>query len=92
MNIYQQNFTEQFIKDLPIDFHKTKNMDLNTIPKEYHILFTTDWNWGRYSKMSMDKRMSLHRLFLEYQHNDTTASIIQKNPVEEQKIMGFVKD
>jgi hypothetical protein len=92
MNVYQKNYTAEFIKSLPVDFNKIKNMDLSTIPTEYHNLFTTDWNWGNQSKMPMNQRIILHQLHLEYQHNDCIASIELKNPLEEKNIIGFVND
>jgi hypothetical protein len=69
MNVYQEQYQEKFIKELPVDFHKIKNMDLSKIPTEYHNLFTTDWNWGKHSKMPIDRRITLHKLFLEYLYN-----------------------
>lgn len=104
MNIYQKNYSEQFIKELPIDFHKIKQMDLTTIPVEYHSLFTTDWNWGRYSTMPAKRKTILHQLFLEYQHNDVQASILMNKTntqaevleggfskeIDENKLQGFV--
>lgn len=75
MNVYQETYTEDFINELPVDFHKIKNMDLTTIPYQYRILFTTDWNWGSHSKMPMDQRRIFHEMFLEYHHNDLQASI-----------------
>jgi hypothetical protein len=93
MNVYQEFYTEQFIKELPVDFHKIKNMDLTKVPEEYHSLFTTDWNWGKYSKMPITRRMILQQLFLEYQHNDMQASIQMNKPITE-KISegGFSRD
>jgi hypothetical protein len=78
MNVYQQTYTEQFINELPVDFNKIKNMDLNTIPHQYHRLFTTDWNWGKFSKMTMNERRVLHEIFLDYQHNDLQALLLNE--------------
>jgi hypothetical protein len=75
MNVYQKDYHPEFIKELPVHFNKIKNMNLDFVPKEYHCLFTTDWNWGKHSTMEMSKRMTMHQLFLEYIHNDTKALI-----------------
>jgi hypothetical protein len=66
MNVYQLNYTEDFIKSLPVKFNKIKNLDLKTIPSDYHCLFTTDWNWGSHSKMRMEDRIFCEQLFHEY--------------------------
>lgn len=92
MNVYQKNYHPEFIKELPVDFNKIKNIDLNTIPKEYQVLFTTDWNWGRYSSMPMSQRMIYQNLFLQYQHDDTRAIIELKKPIKEETLLGFPKD
>jgi hypothetical protein len=77
MNVYQKNYHPEFIKELPVDFKKIKNMNLDIIPTEYHSLFTTDWNWGNHSSMEISKRMIMHQLFLDYIHNDTKALILK---------------
>lgn len=96
MNVYQKEYDPQFIKKLPVDFNKMKNIDLNTIPQDYHILFMTDWNWGRYSTMPMHQRELLHELFLEYNHYIILAMKEEKleksSTKEEDIIKGFVKD
>lgn len=94
MNVYHKEFHPEFIKELPVNFNKIKNMNLSEIPECYHELFTTDWNWGKYSSMKMDKRMDLQQLFLEYQHYSMLAMIEDKSPSTkyENKPVGFVKD
>jgi hypothetical protein len=92
MSVYQKNYHPEFIKELPVDFIKIKNMDLNHIPNDYHVLFTTDWNWGRWSKMPMSERIILHRLYLEYQHLELSSSIESKKPKQEETFLGFPKD
>jgi hypothetical protein len=69
MNVYQQKYSEEFIKELPVDFYKIKNTDLSKIPTDFHPLFTTDWNWGRYSKLEISERQFLQRVWLEYMHH-----------------------
>lgn len=66
MNIYKQNFTEEFKKSLPIKWERWANVDLTTIPKKYHKCFTTDWNWGNYSSMRWNERDHIQELWLEY--------------------------
>lgn len=92
MNVYQKNYHPEFIKELPVDFNKIKNMDLSSVPTGYQGLFTTDWNWGRYSTMPMNQRMIYQSLFLQYHHDDTRASIELKKPVKEEIISGFPRD
>lgn len=94
MNVYQKNYNPEFIKELPVDFNKIKNMNLSTIPEKYQVLFTTDWNWGRYSNMPMSQRMVYQNLFLEYQHEEVLEKIINKlqEEVEEKEIVGFPND
>ena len=83
MNVYQKEYKPEFIKELPVNFNNYKNMDLTYIPEEYHGLFTTDWNWGRYSTMSMDKRIMYQKLYLEYSHNVVRAKIASKTSIHE---------
>ena len=66
MNVYQKKYHEEFIKELPVNFEKIKNMNLSEIPEVFHELFTTDWNWGRYSSMKMSERAIMNDLYLEY--------------------------
>jgi hypothetical protein len=66
MNVYQLNYTEEFINELPVNFYKIKEMDLTSIPEHFRSLFTTDWNWGRYSKMDIEDRMFFEELFHDY--------------------------
>jgi len=68
-NVYQLQYTEDFIKKLPVNFYQIKNKDLSEIPEVYRVLFMTDWNWGEYSKMDMNDRMYLNDLWLEYLNN-----------------------
>lgn len=74
-NIYEQEFTTEFKENLPVKWELWKNKDLTNIPKEYHILFQTDWNWGPYSSMDMTRRMELNQLWLEYKHWDVKQKI-----------------
>lgn len=92
MNVYHKEFHPEFIKELPVDFEKMKNMDLSKIDKDYHCLFTTDWNWGRYSTMQMDLRMLLQELYLEYMLKEVQKSIESKIEIEDRPVVGFVKD
>ena len=92
MNVYHKNYHPEFIKELPVNFEKFKNTDLSTIPSQYHCLFTTDWNWGRYSTMPMSQRITMHTLYLEYQHNDTKARLEINQEIKEEQIFGFPKD
>jgi hypothetical protein len=66
MNVYQQNYDPEFIKQLPVDFNKIKNIDLSTIPEVFHDLFKTDWNWGNHSKMKYQLRNIMNELHTEY--------------------------
>ena len=66
MNVYQQNYKAEFINKLPVNFDKFKNMDLSEIPPVFHDLFTTDWNWGIYSKMPYKLRNIMNDLHTEY--------------------------
>ena len=68
-NVYQLQYTEDFIKKLPVNFYQIKNKDLSEIPEVYRVFFMTDWNWGEYSKMDMNDRMFLNDLWLEYLNN-----------------------
>jgi hypothetical protein len=68
-NVYQLDYTEKFINELPVDFHSIKNKDLSKVPEIYRVLFRTDWNWGNHSKMDMNDRMYLNDLWLEYLNN-----------------------
>ena len=87
MNVYHKEFNPEFIKDLPVDFEKMKNMDLSKIPLQYHLLFTTDWNWGRYSKMDMDQRMILQEIHLDYLHETIKKSISPKSKPEDKPVL-----
>lgn len=66
MNIYQQNHAKELIAQLPVNFEYYKNLDLSRIQSKYHVLFTTDWNWGRYSNMNLSDRVYLNDLWREY--------------------------
>lgn len=92
MNVYEQNYSESFIKELPVDFHKIKNMDLSKIDKGYHCLFTTDWNWGRYSTMDPDLKILIHEIYLDYLHKEVRKVIAnKKNDSTETQTVGFLK-
>ena len=65
--------------------------DLTNIPEKYHSLFTTDWNNGNDSKMISTKRSSMNELFLEFNKWEI-LEIIKPDVVEEEKIVGFIKD
>ena len=92
MNVYHKEFNPEFIKDLPVDFEKMKNMDLSKIPSQYHLLFTTDWNWGRYSTMEMSHRMILQEIHLDYLHETIKKSISPKSKPEDKPVVGFIRD
>jgi hypothetical protein len=66
MNVYQQTLTEDFKSKLPIKWDYWANKDLSKIPKKFHIVFTTDWNWGLHSTMDKELRTMINDLFLEY--------------------------
>jgi hypothetical protein len=66
--------------------------DLTSIPKKYHSVFTTDWNKGNESQMTSLERMEIHNLFLEYNRWEIQKTIQSNRPVEENIIIGFVKD
>jgi hypothetical protein len=66
--------------------------DLTSIPKKYHSLFTTDWNKGNESKMTSLDRMEMNNLFLEYNRWEVKKMIDDKKPVQENIMIGFVKD
>jgi hypothetical protein len=92
MNIYHKEFHPEFIKELPVDFNKMKNIDLTTIPSEYRLLFTTDWNWGRYSTMPMDQRMILQQMYLDFMSQQVQEKIYNRNKKQEPPVVGFPKD
>jgi hypothetical protein len=92
MNVYQQQYESDFIKSLPVNFNKIKNMDLSVIPKQYHGLFTTDWNWGKYSKMPMTERMNYHEINQEYHRTDVQSKLFNKQIKPTEVILGFPKD
>ena len=92
MNVYQMNYEKEFIEKLPVNFNKIKNKDLSTIPTKYHGLFTTDWNWGKYSKMAMDTRIMYHELSKQYHHTDVQSKLQSKKPKDELITLGFPKD
>ena len=68
--------------------------NLDNIPKEYHILFTTDWNNGNNSSMSSIQRGELNELHLKYnryminQLLNPVPDKIENEPVT----TGFIKD
>jgi hypothetical protein len=73
MNVYQEEYTEQFIKELPVDFHKIRKMDLSKIDSSLHCLFTTDWNWGKHSKMNFVMRNHMNELWLANNFDEITT-------------------
>ena len=77
-NVYELDFSPEFIKNLPIKWDLWKNQDLTGIPEVYHVLWKTDWNWGEYSKMDMNDRMFMHDLWLEYKRWNVKNIIQQK--------------
>lgn len=74
-NVYKLNYTQEFKDKLPIKWDIWANRDLSNIPEIYHVLFTTDWNWGPYSKMDAIDRGYCNDLFLEYHHKDLKQKI-----------------
>jgi len=70
MSIYENDYDEEFINELPVDFYRIKNMDLSLIPEHFRALFRTDWNWGRHSTMEVENRMFLEELFHDYNRWD----------------------
>jgi hypothetical protein len=87
-NVYQKNYNKEFIKELPVNFDKIKNMDLSKVEEKYRTLFTTDWNWGNHSSMKIQDRMVLQELWLEYQHSKF-KELRNKNVKEEIVTHGF---
>jgi uncharacterized protein YecA (UPF0149 family) len=66
--------------------------DLSTIPEEFHILFTSDWNKGNESKMSSTQRMYMGELYLNYNKWSIQQSIKPVVKQKEETITGFPKD
>jgi biotin operon repressor len=52
------------------DTISTGSVDLSSIPEKYHPIFTTDWNEGSRSTMNWKQRLEIHKLFLEYNHQE----------------------
>jgi hypothetical protein len=70
-----------------------EKLNLNEIPKEFHILFTTDWNNGANSTMNLNERMECCVLYLEYNKWAVKQEIIKNTPTSDSdKPVGFVKD
>jgi hypothetical protein len=90
MNVYQKTYKEEFIKELPVNFNKIKNMDLTSIPEHFRALFTTDWNWGIHSKMRMEDRMFLQDLFHDYNRWNVQEKLNKLKPVKEEVVRGFI--
>jgi hypothetical protein len=80
-NVYDQEYSEKFINDLPVNFYKIKNKDLSKVPDIYRVLFITDWNWGNYSKMDMLDRNYCNELYLEYNNFCVLKEILKKYDV-----------
>ena len=91
MNVYQKTYKEEFIKELPVNFHRIKNMDLTSIPEHFRALFSTDWNWGRHSTMKVEDRMLLQELWNDYNRWDVQRMIDSKRPIEKELNIGFEK-
>jgi hypothetical protein len=66
--------------------------DLTNLPKQFHVLFTTDWNNGNESEMNSIQRGRLSLLFLEYNKWDVQRMIDLKKPIEPESNIGFVND
>jgi hypothetical protein len=66
--------------------------DLTNIPEEFHILFTSDWNKGNESKMSLTERMYMGELYLNYNKWSIQQSIKPVVKQKEETITGFPKD
>jgi hypothetical protein len=77
-NVYDLDYPKDFIQSLPIDFYRIKNMDLTNVPKIYHVVFRTDWNWGNHSKMGNKDRVLCNTLFLEYNNFCILTKILKK--------------
>lgn len=91
MNLYQKTYKEEFIKELPVNFYKIKNMDLTSIPEHFRALFTTDWNWGRHSTMKVEDRIFLQEIWNDYNRWGIQQMIDSKDIVEDISIVGFEK-
>lgn len=91
MNLYQKTYKEEFIKELPVNFYKIKNMDLTSIPEHFRALFTTDWNWGRHSTMKVEDRIFLQEIWNDYTRWGIQQMIDSKDIVEDISIVGFEK-
>ena len=90
MNVYQKTYKEEFINELPVNFHKIKNMDLTSMPEHFRVLFTTDWNWGRHSTMKVEDRMLLQEIWNDYNRWDIQRMIDSKKIIIEKPIVGFI--
>ena len=68
--------------------------DLSTIPKEFHVLFTSDWNKGEESTMTSNERMYMGELYLQYNKWSIQQAINPKSKEEPNTeiVLGFVKD
>ncbi len=51
-----------------------------------------DWQKGNESKLSPMERLNEHHEWLQKQHKDVRDKIISRIKVEEQPIIGFIKD
>jgi hypothetical protein len=91
MNVYQKTYKEEFIKELPVNFYRIKNMDLTSIPEHFRALFTTDWNWGIHSTMKVEDRMFLQEIYNDYNRWDIQQMIDSKKINVEDTIVGFEK-
>jgi hypothetical protein len=51
-----------------------------------------DWNKGNESMMTSMERLMCHQEWLKKQHKDVRDKILSKNKVEEQPVIGFIRD
>jgi hypothetical protein len=51
-----------------------------------------EWQLGNKSKLSSMERLRLHQEWLKIQHQDVRNKIHSKNKVEEQPVIGFIRD
>ena len=51
-----------------------------------------DWQRGNESKLTSIERLMYHQEWLQKQHKDVRDKITSRIKVEEQPVMGFVKD
>ena len=51
-----------------------------------------EWQRGNESKLSSTERLFLHQEWLQKQHKDIRDKITSRIKVEEQPVIGFIKD